>query len=115
MVEEIIRDYLAENLSEAVEVLLEKPEGKQPKRMVIIERTGSSEHELVESVMIAIQSYAPSLYEAARLNDAVKLVMREAAIHPGISACKINTDYNYTDPTTKEYRYQAVYDVVAHI
>lgn len=29
-----------------------------------------------------------------------------------ISKAKLNSDYNYTDTTTKSYRYQAVYDLV---
>ena len=115
MVEAIIRDYLNENLPEGVKAYMEHPEGEKPQRMVIIERTSSEEYDLVETAMLAVQSYGPSLYEAAALNDIVKNIMRGAAMLPGISRCKINTDYNYTDITTKEYRYQAVYDVVTHI
>ena len=29
-----------------------------------------------------------------------------------ISSVKLNTDYDFTDEETKEYRYQAVYDLV---
>ena len=29
-----------------------------------------------------------------------------------IVSVSLNSDYNYTDTTTKEYRYQAVFDIV---
>ena len=29
-----------------------------------------------------------------------------------VSASRLNSDYNFTDTTTKRYRYQAVYDLV---
>ena len=28
-----------------------------------------------------------------------------------VSACDCNSDYNYTDPETRDYRYQAVFDI----
>lgn len=115
MVEEIILEYLHENLPEGIEAYMEHPEGEDPKKMVVVEKTSSTEHDLVETSMLAIQSYGPTLYEAAQLNEIVKRLMREAVKLTGVSACKINTDYNYTNPATKEYRYQAVFDVVTHI
>lgn len=115
MVEKIILDYLNENLPEGIVAYMEHPEGEDPKRMVIVEKTSSSEYDLVQTSMLAVQSYGPTLYEAALLNETVKRIMREAARLPGISSCKINTDYNYTNSVTKEYRYQAVFDVVTHI
>ena len=32
-------------------------------------------------------------------------------IRPDISASKLNSDYNFTDAATKQYRYQAIYDL----
>lgn len=115
MVEETIINYLNINLPEGIEALAEHPVGPDPKRFVIVERTGSSERDLVESTMLVVQSYGPTLYEAARLNSEVKRIMRMAVALPEISSCKLNSDYNYTDTTKKEYRYQAVFDVVTHI
>ena len=31
---------------------------------------------------------------------------------PEVGSCELNSDYNYTDGTKKEYRYQAVFDLV---
>lgn len=59
----------------------------------------------------AFQSYAPTLYEAALLNAELKEVLKDLIKLDEISRIKLNSDYNYTDTTTKEYRYQAVFDI----
>lgn len=115
MVEKTILNYLNAQLPDGVKAYMEHPEGADAGKMVIVEKTSSTESDLVVSSMIAIQSYAPSLYEAASLNETVKGIMRNAISLQAISSCHLNTDYNYTDTTTKRYRYQAVYDVVTHL
>ena len=61
--------------------------------------------------MMAVQSYAGSLLEAAQLNDQVKQAMDSLPELAGIGAARLNSDYNFTDTASKRYRYQAVYDV----
>ena len=109
MIEIIIKNYLAEKLS--MPVVLEVP-ADPPKSFVLLEKTGSSREERIDRAMLAIQSYAPSMYEAARLNERVKAAMDSAAELDAVSASRLNSDYNFTDTTTKRYRYQAVYDLV---
>ena len=62
--------------------------------------------------MIAVQSYATSMERAALLNEEVKAAMNEIVELDDIARCDLNSDYNYTDTSTKQYRYQAVYDLV---
>lgn len=88
--------------------MLEKP----PPQFVLIEKTGSSTKNHIESATLALQSYAGSLYLAAELNEKVKKAMDNIATLTDISKSKRNTDYNYTDTARKQYRYQAVYDLV---
>ena len=109
MIEVIIKIYLAEKLS--VPVVLEVP-ADPPKSFALLEKTGSSREEHIDRAMLAIQSHAPSMYEAARLNERVKAAMDSAAELDAVSASRLNSDYNFTDTTTKRYRYQAVYDLV---
>ncbi|MDD3185912.1 MAG: hypothetical protein PHT76_11505 [Anaerostipes sp.] len=108
MIEKIILDFL--NLKLDVKVYLEIPNNPDEK-YVIIEKTGSGESNHVKSATIAIQSYADSLYRAASLNEELKSTMEKAVELEQISKCKINSDYNYTDTSSKKYRYQAVYDI----
>ena len=110
MIEKTILDYLGEHLS--VPVYMEEPIDK-PASYVLIERTGSSESDLIESTTLALQSYGASLYDAAALNMAVKARIKQAVELPSISAVYINSDYNFTDTETKRYRYQCV-AVVTH-
>lgn len=110
MIEKTILDYLGEHLS--VPVYMEEPINK-PASYVLIERTGSSESDLIESTTLALQSYGASLYDAAVLNMAVKARIKQAVELPNVSAVYINSDYNFTDTETKRYRYQCV-AVVTH-
>jgi hypothetical protein len=110
MIEKTILDYLGEHLS--VPVYMEEPIDK-PASYVLIERTGSSESDLIESTTLALQSYGASLYDAAALNMVVKAQIKQAVELPSVSAVYINSDYNFTDTETKRYRYQCV-AVVTH-
>jgi len=51
------------------------------------------------------------MYGAAALNELVKNAVDSLIELDEIASVKLNTDYNFTDTTTKKYRYQAVYDI----
>ena len=109
MIEKIVLDYLSEKLD--VDVCMEYPQ-KQTSSFVLIEKTGGSETDNLKSATIAIQSYASTLYNAALLNENVKTALRNIIELNSISKCSLNSDYNFTDTETKQYRYQAVYDFI---
>ena len=107
MIETIVLDYLGAKLS----VPVETPE-IPPREYVLIDKTGSSETNHIDRATLAIQSVSSvSLYRAAEINEAVKAAMEDILALPQISRAKRNTDYNFTNPQTKQYRYQAVYDM----
>lgn len=107
MIEKILRDYLLEVLS--VPVYMQKPEKLTEDEYVIIEKTGSSVTNHIETATVAVQSYSSSLYGAAVINKAVKQAMRDAEALNDIAGIRLNTDYNFSDTATKQYRYQAVF------
>ena len=119
MIEKIILDHLNGILP--VPCYMEMPDdpperpsqhgSRHPKRYVLIEKTGSSRSNHVCNALIVVQSYAESLYEAAALNEAAKAAMDRLIELDSITRAELNSDYNYTDPVKKQYRYQAVYDV----
>ena len=82
-----------------------------PERFVLIERVGGGERGLLCTPMFAVQSYGPTLQIAAELNERVKTAMHGLAELEQICRVRINTDYNFTDPVTKKYRYQAVFEI----
>ena len=111
MIEEILRGYLQSKLG-AIPVRLEREESL-PEKYVILEKTGSSEENQIRTATFAVQSYAGSLYEAAALNELIKEHMEALPDErDDIFACELNSDYNFTDTTFREYRYQAVFDIV---
>lgn len=111
MIEKTIIEYLRARLD--VPCYLEIP-GKPPVSFVTVEKTGSSEENMVISSTVAVQSYAGSMVEAIELNEAVKDTMRKIVELDSIAACDLNSDYNFTDTVSKRYRYQAVFDIKSY-
>lgn len=111
-IEEFIINHLTEAL--AVPVTAEVP-ADPPVSFVLVERTGSSTTNHITTTQLAVQSWAGSLLAAAELNEAAKAAMYQLLTHGEICAVRCETDYNYTDTTTKHYRYQAVFDVVHYL
>lgn len=108
MIEKILLDHLSVSLG--VDCGMEVP-ANVPDSFVVLEKTGDSSENRVNTAIVAVQSYAPSLYEAACLNERVKTAMDAATTLPGVAAVHLNSDYNFTDTASKRYRYQAVFDV----
>lgn len=110
MIEKIVLDYL--NAHAPVKCYMERP-AKKPSKYILIEKTGSTRANKIVASTMAVQSYAPTLYEAAELNETVKALMDEIITLNEVSAVRLNTDYNFTNPADKQYRYQAVF-VLTH-
>lgn len=111
MIEITILQYLNSQEPSAT-VYTEIPKTR-PSKFFVIEKTGSSQDNHINSSTFAIQSYAPSMYEAATMNEEIKALMLDGLITLGeIAKVSLNSDYNFTDTETKTYRYQAVFDIV---
>jgi hypothetical protein len=108
MIETTLIKYLNNNLD--VEAFAEYPE-KAPEQFVLLEKTGSETSYSITSATIAIQSYANSLFDAMKLNEKVKKAMERLWELDCMIRCELNTDYNFTDTSTRKYRYQAVFDI----
>lgn len=108
MIEKIIYDYLNDQGIAAYMQIPKDPPGEY----VLLEKTGSSRTNYINSATIALQSYADSLYSAAQLNETVKEAMDNSIELDDICSASLSSDYNFTDTATKKYRYQAVYEIV---
>lgn len=111
MIETILLDYL-NNCNLSAMVYMEQPEVK-PTAFFLLEKTGGNMTDQIKQSNFIVQSYGVSLYDAATMNKEVKEAMFNAITLNDISKVELNSDYNYSDPTTKQYRYQAVF-VVTH-
>lgn len=109
MIEVVLLNYLKSVLS-PVAVTTEIQQGMSGS-FVVIEKTGSSQSDLLFHSTFAVQSYGASLYDAMSLNKSVKDAMFSAASLDEITRVELNSDYNYTDQATKQPRYQAVFDI----
>lgn len=110
MIEITILNHLKTKLT--VPVRTEKPEPLPADgRYVLFEKTGSNELNKTGGSTFAFQSYANTMYNAAALNKETKVAVDSLIELDEIVSVKLNTDYNFTDTTTKQYRYQAVYDI----
>ena len=107
MIAKDLLDYLGEALS--VGVYMESPE--ELTNYILLDQTGSSRNDHIITTTIAVQSYAPSLYEAMVLNESVKAAMEGFAQLANVTRVELDTDYNFTNTATKQPRYQAVFDV----
>lgn len=108
MIEIIILNHLKDQFT--VPVRLEKPE-PAPTEYVLLEKIGSSRTNMLSSSTFAFQSYSDSMYGASSLNEKVKQAVDSLIELDDIASIRLNSDYNFTDTTTKKYRYQAVYDI----
>ena len=107
MIAKTLLDYLDSTLS--VPVMMEAPE--QTTGYVLIDQTGSSRTNHITTTTFAIQSYGSSLYNAMLLNDEVKDAMVGFAELDEVTRVELQTDYNFTNTATKQYRWQAVYQI----
>lgn len=110
MIEQIVISYLNRNMD--IEAYAEVPE-KPPAKFIVIEKTGSSLVNRIKYATIAVQSWAKRMEDAMLLNEAVKDAMLDGLVTlDEIGSITLNSDYNFTDTSTRTYRYQAVFDIV---
>lgn len=112
MIETILYNFLSEQLS--TPVFTEIP-SNPPSSFYLIEKTGGSQKNNIKRATVTIQSYGTSLYNAANLNEILKETILAAdglIMLNSIVSVDLTADYNFTDTTTKRYRYQAVLEIV---
>lgn len=109
MIEEVIIAHLADCL--AVPVSGEVP-ADPPASFVTVEKTGVGQRNFIYTSTLSVRSWAPSQVAAAALNEAVKVAMADAVQLDEVSRCHLNSDFNDTDTTRNQNRYQAIFSVV---
>lgn len=108
MIELIVKNYLSTKLD--IPIVFEHQQNL-PKKFILIQKTSGSRENFLNSSTVAIQSYAESMFEAAKLNEKIKNLMYDLITISEVSKVKLNSDYNFTDIETKRCRYQAIFDI----
>lgn len=111
MIEETIINWFNQAQGEGLpKAYMMRPE-EEPREYILIEKTGSSKQNHIKASTFAFQSYAPTLLEAAELNEQVKETVEGMIELDEITAIGLNSDYNFTNTANKQPRYQAVYNI----
>ncbi len=109
MIEKTVINYLRERLP-GESITAEVPKG-MPDRFITVEKTGSQQINIgMFQSTIAVQSWETSRLKAAELSEAVCEAMRDLPSVGEVTRSR-GSDYDFTDITTKRYRYQAVFTV----
>ena len=110
LLEAIVISHLSTKLNSTA-VYAERPK-TPPAKYWIVEKTAADEENRLLQATVAVQSISSaSLLEAAQMSHDAEQAMRSLIEVDGIGSSKLNSAYNFTDPETKEYRYQAVFDI----
>lgn len=114
MIETVLYNHIKTELASrnlSISPYFEVP-ANPPGKFIIIERTGGRADDHLLRSTFAFRSYAPTLAEAAALDEIVVDIVNKSVQQKEITQAKLNSHYNYTDTSTKKYRYQAVFDFV---
>jgi len=106
-IEEKIIEYLTDK---GYAVYAERPPNP-PEQYLIIDRISGEIRNYLYRAQVAIQSNAPTLAEAMRLNERVTRDMLRFTECDDITHSSLENTYNYTNTADKQYRYQAVFNL----
>ncbi len=113
MVENLIIEYLNNHEDIAFHVYGDTPRSPRDGDFCyyLVQKTGSTNRNHIHTAQVAIQSYGTSKAQASTMNENMVGVMFGIVANPSVSACRLNSDYDFTDTAKRRYRYQAVFDI----
>ena len=110
MILETIRRYIADH--SGYPAWTERPK-EPPARYYIIDKSGGNCRNFIHYSLFVVQSYAETMADAAQMNERLIEIMTKGLIAENeISSVSVNSNYDYTDTDAKQYRYQAVFDII---
>lgn len=108
IIEAVVIEFLKDKLD--VPVVAETPDA-EPESYVRIEKVGRQKRNFLITDSIAFQSYGTTMYNAAMLDEKVQSTIPELAESTEISGVHLASNYNATDTSKKNYRYQCIFDI----
>jgi len=110
-IETFVINYLHDTLS--IPVYGQIPENPNPsddpEDFIVVQLTGSTMTDHIWESTLAIQSYSDTLTKASKLNSRAVRAMLDIITQIKICRSSLNSAYEYTDESTKQPRYQAVF------
>lgn len=111
MIEQVLYDHLTTVLENVAPVYMMRPE-TPPAKYVLLMKTGGSKRDHLYTSTFAMQSIAPTLYEAVCLDDDARAAMDAAIELDEVTSARLTNCYDYTNPATKQPRYQSIYEII---
>lgn len=108
IIEAVVIEFLKDKLD--VPVVAETP-NTEPDSYVRIERVGRKKQNFLITDSIAFQSYGTTMYNAAALDEKVQSLVFDLAKSTEVSGVHLASNYNATDISKKNYRYQCIFDI----
>lgn len=109
MIETLLYNFINQRASVNWHML--RPE-TEPTRYGLFEKTGATKSEHITTSTFAFQSYAPTLLEAAQISEELRGIVESSVSEDEICKVTLTGEYNFTNPQTKQPRYQAVFSIV---
>lgn len=109
MIEVVLKNYLETCFN--VPIYLEIPPDNTAKKFYALELVGGGEDNEIRESSITIESYGPSMYESALMDEEMIAAMENAPLCAEIYGVYLNSHYNATDTERKIYKYKALYDI----
>ena len=112
MIEETVINYLiAQGIADGA-VYAEVPLKDIPDHYVLIQRSSGSITDYIRQIGLYTEARSRiSKLDAAQLHEDVISAMQEIRDHTELFRCKLNAEYDAALTSTKEYRYQALWDI----
>lgn len=112
MIEETVINYLiSQGIAEGA-VYAEVPLKDIPDRYVLVQRSSGSITDYIRQFGIYTEARSRiSKLDAAQLHESVISTMMEIRDHTDLFRCNLNADYDAALTSTKEYRYQALWNI----
>ena len=108
----MIEDIIIKHLTDAkLRAYGEDPRDEVAYPYYVVTRTGGGEDEHLRRATLAVQSYGATMYDAALASDAMVSLLLGARTLDSVSSIYLVGEYNFTDRSTKKYRYQAVFEI----
>lgn len=109
MIAKILLDFLNADTTLNTPAYMEVP--TELTDFILLDQTGTSQENHITTTTIAVQSYGATMWDAMTLNEKVKDAMERFLLLDIVTKVELETDYNFTNTETKQYRWQAVYNI----
>lgn len=111
MIEKQILNYLNRQAATYNKAYMTRPE-TEPAEYLLIEKTGSSITNYLQTSTISIRSISGTLQGTIELSAKVIELMQAMVEEKGIYKVTLTNESNFTDTRTKQFRYRATFDIV---